>query len=416
MSKALKWPGGLLLVAVLAIGGYWAFVQGRGELASERAKDQPIKAPPRVSRGLGGEAIVTLDPATQERMGLRVEELKGISFRPEVMAYGVLQEDPAGTFAVRAPLSGALVESKERSWPRIGEMLSDGAVVGALSPGLGPLDRVDLSARLAAWRADVEATSASLGAARQSLERLRVLNAENKNVSDRAVQEAVATVKGEEARLQAARETMSLVESALSARPGRAGSVPLIAARGGEVIESPARPGESVSGGDVLLRVERFDRLLASVSVAPGESIDLTSSTARVFVVGYGDHPVTAERVGFVPSVDPKALGEAMLLRLPVEAPGWRPGLAVTAYLPSAGEAREGVEVPRAAVARAMGGAWVYVQSGPDRFVRRGISTDQPTGKGWFVSEGLKAGQRVVVTGAVLLLSEEMKSQIQITE
>jgi len=171
-----------------------------------------------------------------------------------------------------------------------------------------------------------------------------------------------------------------------------------------------------VDAGAALLRIERFDHLLATVSAAPGDLIDLTTTTARVFVVGYEDHPVTAERVSFAPSVDPKTLGASILLRVPVEVPGWRPGVAVTAYLAAAGEAREGVEVPRAAVVRAMGGAWVYVESGADQFMRQGISTDQPTGKGWFVGEGLKAGERVVVTGAVLLLSEEMKSQIQITE
>ena len=47
-------------------------------------------------------------------------------------------------------------------------------------------------------------------------------------------------------------------------------------------------------------------------------------------------------------------------------------------------------------------------------FVRREIQATQPTDDGWFVSNGVKAGERVVASGAQLLLSEELKSQIQV--
>ena len=75
-----------------------------------------------------------------------------------------------------------------------------------------------------------------------------------------------------------------------------------------------------------------------------------------------------------------------------------------------------GVVVPHAAVVYAEGKTWAYVQTGADTFLRREVHLDHLTPEGWFVTSGIAAGERVVVTGAQMLLSEELKSQIQILE
>ena len=50
--------------------------------------------------------------------------------------------------------------------------------------------RFTLSDRLATARAEVESSTAALAAARAALDRARTLNADDKNVSDRVMQEA----------------------------------------------------------------------------------------------------------------------------------------------------------------------------------------------------------------------------------
>ena len=75
-----------------------------------------------------------------------------------------------------------------------------------------------------------------------------------------------------------------------------------------------------------------------------------------------------------------------------------------------------GVVVPRTAVVYAEGKTWAYVQTRADTFMRREVHLDHLTQDGWFVTSGLAASERVVVTGAQILLSEELKSQIQILE
>ncbi len=79
-------------------------------------------------------------------------------------------------------------------------------------------------------------------------------------------------------------------------------------------------------------------------------------------------------------------------------------------------KATRGVVIPRSAVVRFGGKAWAYVQTDEVRFSRREVALDQATEQGWFTTAGFTVGDRVVVAGAQLLLSEEFKSQIQIGE
>ena len=66
--------------------------------------------------------------------------------------------------------------------------------------------------------------------------------------------------------------------------------------------------------------------------------------------------------------------------------------------------------VPRAAVVRMEGSGWVYVlQGNAEDFVRVAVPLDRPAGDGWFVTNGVTASNYVVVTGAQMLLSEELK-------
>lgn len=88
-------------------------------------------------------------------------------------------------------------------------------------------------------------------------------------------------------------------------------------------------------------------------------------------------------------------------------------GEAVTGLIPTAGEPRKGVIVPRAAVVRANGRGWAFVKNEDGKsFTRKPVELDHPLANGWFVAGGFASGDQVVVTGAQVLLSEEMKSTL----
>ena len=416
MNRTLKWVlAGIVGAGIIGLL-LFAFVEGRKELALEREREAPIKVPPRISRTAEGDLAVTIDNVTQKRMGLETATLVSETVRREVAAYGRLQEDPGASFVVRAPITGVLRTTAGRNWPSIGESLSDGVPIGVVEPRLAPIERVDFVTRLSDARGDVEAAEARVTAARAAFERMRTLNADNKNVSDRALQEAEAALKVEEARLAAARRNVAQLEAASASQAAGTSPMPLIVARGGEVVEVLARPNEAIESGQPVLRVVRFDSLLARVDVPAGEIVDRNLTMARIVAVGQEDRPFTGQPVSLASSIDPATLGEGFVFRLSGSPRSLRPGTAVIAYLRAPGASEEVVVVPYSAVMRFAGKTWVYRQLADDRFSRHEVGIDRSTDKGFLVSDGLKPGERVVVRGGQLLLSEEQKSQIQVGE
>lgn len=413
MNKPLR----LVLIAALAIAAAVLLVSGfdRGRKEPDQ-EEPPIASPPRVSTSPSGETVIALDTDTQARIGLKAEALPGRSVPVEFVAYGALQEDPSRSFVVRAPVAGTLRRAAGGDWPSLGETLKAGQVVGRIEPRLAPVDRVNLRERLASAQADVDSLSASLGASRAAYQRTKALNAEDKNVSDRAVQEAEARLKSDEARLQAARETVALMHSSLNADgQSPVGMLPLVAETGGQVVEVPAHPDEAIESGQAVLRLSRFDQLLAKVDLPAGHAVALPVSNARIVVIGHEDQPLTGVAVAVGAAVDPKTQGQSLLFRIRDAGPSLRPGMAVTAYLAERGAPRSGVILPRSSIVRFAGAAWAYVQTAPGRFTRRRIALEYVTRGGWFTTS-LRGGESIVVVGAQTLLSEELRSQIQVGE
>ena len=411
MNRIVKLALVTLAAAAIVGGLVWSFLAHRAELAGEQQSDQAIKNPARVARGPGGETVVKFDRETQRRMDIRTEALVAVTRRQEVAAYGHLEEDPSRSFVLRAPVAGTVQGAAERSWPNTGQTFADRSIVGVIEPRLAPADRITLADRLATLKAETQSGSVALATAQAALDRARTLNSDDKNVSDRAVQEAEARVAGEKARLDAATQSVKLIESSLA--PTHDAALPLELEGGGQVVEVLAHPGESVESGQPILRVTRFDRLLARVDVPAGETVAPALTTATIAPLGLEDRPIRGERVALAASVDPKTQGQPFLFRLSDSSSTLRPGLSVTAYLEIPGPVRHGVLVPRASVIRQSGKAWVYVQITDQLFARREVALEEPLKEGWF-SRSLSPSDHVVTTGAQTLLSEEFKSQIQV--
>jgi multidrug efflux pump subunit AcrA (membrane-fusion protein) len=356
------------------------------------------------------EPGVTLKSDARARAGIQTEALAERPLHPELIAYGTLMADPAESFVVRASSSGTLRASRER-WPAIGQNISAGAAFGSIEPRLAPADRVSLNTQLSTARADLNAGHAAVSAAQTAYDRARSLNADNKNVSDRAVQEAASKLAAEQAREAGLRASVATLERATSDSNALEGQ-PVTAERGGEVTEVLAQPGEWVEQGAALVRLQRFDRLLARVNLAVGDRLPSAAPSALIVPAGYENMaPLSAASAGIAAEADAHAQGLPLLFRLDRVYPGLRPGIAVTARFALPGAAGGGVVVPRRALVQYEGKFWVYVQTKPDRFTRRSVPADLPAADGLLAAHGFAPGDRIVVTGAQTLLSEEFKSR-----
>ncbi len=370
---------------------------------AKHAASQPVSHNPQ------GESVVSLDEEGQKHAGIVVQPLAAASLQPELTAYGRLEEDPSQSFTLRAPVAGIIKTPDSASWPHLGQKLENGVSVGQIEPRLGPVERTDLASRLSTARGEVEEVSAELSAAVASYENKKKLNIQEEIVSQRTLEEAKAKVQGQEARLKAAQETAHLIENSLSATTGPTGPLMLTLATGGDVVELSARPGESVEAGQAILRVARYDLLIARVELPVGENLNPQPARARVVVVGHESKPLSAQTAALAPAINPLTGGQAFFFRIASGDLALRPGSAVTAYLALPGEAQKGVTVPRSAVVRLGGKSWVYLQTDKEQFTRRAVENLRPTEAGWFVA-GLNEGQSVVVIGAQSLLSMEFTS------
>ena len=346
---------------------------------------------------------VTLKPGAQVLAGLKVQPLAAHAQQPEFVAYGKLEEDPSASFTVRAPHSGTLrLAAPNQPWPAPGQSLPAHTTIGLIEPRLQLADRLNLNTQLAAARADLNAALAAVAATQLVYDRTRALNADNKNVSDRAVQDAAASLAAAKTREAGARSVIQMLETSL-ASAATSDIRYVTVERGGDVVEVVAQPGESIEQGTPLVRLAQLDHLLVRIDLAMGDHLPASGGTATIIAAGFETQPpLGAER-----------LGNTLLYRLRQTRPGLRPGNAVTAHftLPGKGGGEGTVLIPRSAIVQQDGRLWVYVQTKPNRFARKPVPLDMPAAAGFLAAHGFAAGDQLVVTGAQTLLSEEFKSK-----
>ena len=145
------------------------------------------------------------------------------------------------------------------------------------------------------------------------------------------------------------------------------------------------------------------------VDLPAGASVAAPPTAARLLTLEEGAKPVSAKLLGHAPTVDPLGQGRGFLFLVSPNPARLAPGQAVTGLLSLPGEVESGVTLPRAAVLRHNGAAWVYLQTSETTFGRKEIILERPLAEAWFVREPLKPGDRVVVVGAQQMLSEELK-------
>jgi hypothetical protein len=306
------------------------------ELESEREK--PVAAKSRVKPGANGEATLTLEDEAQNRIALQVEPVRPAKLDPELKGFG----------------------------------------------------RVLDPAPLAALAAELASAQAALAASEKEFDRLKLLNAQEKNASDRAVQMAEATARRDQILVESVRTRLAL-------------------AWGQAVADQAGLPA-------FVRSLSSLDRVVVRLDLPAGEVLPAPPVSARIVLASLEEHSIPAQFLGPAPAVDAQVQGQGFLFLAQASSPRLAFGKTVTGYVQLPGERLSGFVVPDSAVVRHAGQGWVYVQTHPDTFMRRRIPLDHRTDTGWFVPEGVAANERVVVSGAQALLSEEQKYQIKLLE
>lgn len=265
--------------------------------------------------------------------------------------------------------------------------------VRALATVLPVSDLTALHTELVGARAQAVAADVAAAASAAEYRRLRVLHDQEQDVSDKALQAGEVAWRADQAKAVAAHAAADAAQQIA------------IQQWGAELVRAAATEAplytRLATQREVLLQVT------VPADVAPG------TPPATVRVQKPRNTSVTARRVGAATRTDPRLQGPSYFYAAPAD--GLLPGASLTAFLPM-GKPTQGALIPASAIVWWQGRPWVYTRHDPTHFVRRELPADARTGDGWFLPPGFAHGEAVVVTGAQLLFSEELRAQIQVGE
>ncbi len=343
--RKLKIILAIIISVAVVILLIWAFTRGPKQSVLEA---QPPKGGSRVSKQ--AEENVVMNGLAQKRNGIIVAPLEAVVHSESLQAYGVvLRLTPLADLRKSYVLAKAQVEDA--------------------------LTKVDVSKR--------------------EYERLKALNEDDKNVSDKDLQSSEANWRSAEINLRASQEVL----------PALRGTVQQ---EWGEVI------GRWLfEGSPAFYRLIQQEDFLVQITLPA--SAHISSAPETISVQPPDGTLVSAHFLSPSPLTDPHIQGRSFFYVAPSRGTNLLPGMNVAASMP-AGPQVSGFVIPESAIVWWQGWAWVYTQKGEERFVRRRVTAKTPVRKGYFVTKGFKRGERIVAKGAQLLLSEEFRTKTQADE
>lgn len=252
--------------------------------------------------------------------------------------------------------------------------------IPALGAVLDPTPLLRLSGNIATLKAQVAAAKAKVVLERQQMSQASSLF-QHQTTSLANYQKAAEDLAANEALLAVAR-----------------------AKRAAELAATQATWGVVMAGilrhdGEPLPQLVAGKAMLVGLSLPPG--VALTSPPRRVEAEA-ADVRFPLRLISPVPGMLGRYPGQSFLYQASAQ-PGVPIGTTVSATLPT-GPERTGVLVPGSAVIWQHGHALVFRAVKGNRYEPVPISTDAPSGNGYFVAGGLAPGDRIAVRGGDILL------------
>lgn len=343
------------LQALLIVVLFWMLIfYGKDEYETyQTTQKEEIDGLNRVSEKEGVN-IVSLSSAVQKNSGISTAKVSETSFKGEVKSFGnVVSID-------------ALIEAK---------------------------------AHYLSLKTEIDNGRAASDQNLKQYQRLKTLNMDDKNVSDLAVQEALATINADKAKMTSNALQIKNLQSSMQLQWGA-----VLA----QLILNDKLPPH-VAG--LLNR----NHALVQVSLPFSTATPKANSTINITPLNESLSPIKAIYISAAAQTDSHGFGKTFYYSAPAEQ--LRIGMRVNVEATSSAQNANGIIIPSSAVVWYAGKPWAYFKqsvnkNGQDLFVRKPISADTEVDSGWF-NQGLNNESEVVVNGAQLLLSEEFKSLIK---
>ena len=349
MTKKSLWIIAIQTLVIIAL--FWVLVfYGRDEYEALQAADE--EAVETLSRVIeqSGLQMVQLNLAAQKNSGISVQPLSAYTYQGSIKALGTVIS-------------------------------------------IQPL--IDYNSQYQQLKAQLSLAESALPNHQLQYQRYKQLNEDDKNVSDKVVQEAYALVVNDQTQIRATQSQLKALEDTMIAQWGKA-----LAA----MITHPQSSSE-------LQELLHQQRVLVQVSYPLAVKNVASQPVIHLSPIHDQIEPIAAHYVSQSIQTDVSNIGKTYFYSAPADY--LRIGMRVNVASEQSGNNQhQGVSVPNNAIVWHAGLAWVYVKSKPDTFLRKPVSVATEIDGGWF-DDSLQPGTEVVTRGAQLLLSEEFKFQIK---
>jgi cobalt-zinc-cadmium efflux system membrane fusion protein len=344
--------------------------------------------------GHGEELTLTTEEA--ERAGVKVEELKPQAIDDVVVVTATIQPDADRLAHVAPRIEGRITAAPAK----LGDRVRAGQMLAAL-------DSVDVGEAHAAW---VQAQS-ELRIAEADYKRAEALNAEE-IIARKDFLRAQSDRDKAAAGLRAAADKLRLLGGTPNAGGGSASGFAVTAPFAGTVIEKKATLGELGRPGEPLFTIADLRRVwiqadlpeaaLAKVRLGANAKVSVPAYPGETFA-GRVDH------LGAVLNKETRTVAARIVV--PNADERLKPEMFATATIEVAGDKRELLSLPAAAIVLMQGQPTVFVYE-QGAYEMRAIEPGERSGGRTVVKGGLKPGEQVVTAGAYALKARKLKSQL----
>ena len=343
---------------------------------------------------LQADGSIRLTDADRAALGLMVQPAAEEPLPNATLRFGRVVSPPANDAQVVAPVTGRITRPPQ---VQLGTTVSAGATLLEIQPALDVADRISVGTQAAQRQGDIAVTERELTKAEADAARARALSPQIVSAAQlQQAETAVATARAKLEGLQGAR---------LAETTARTETVPVTASIAGTVADLTATVGSLVNRGDVLARIVTSGPLWVDVSVPPddpiGDRYELITATGTI--------PARLLSRGRLTDV-----GGTRTDRLAIDATDastLTPGTSVSVRVGH--DATRGIVVPESALVPGVETDTIFVEVSSGAFAPRPVHVAARFAGHVRLVSGLKAGDRVVVRGAMALQGELVRNQLR---
>ena len=342
------------------------------------------------------ESELTLTSEEAARAGIKVEEVKPQPLGETITVTATIRPD-ADRLAHVAPR----IEGRITAVPaKLGDKVRAGQA-------LAMLDSVAVGEAHAAW---IEA-QAELGIAEADYKRAESLNAEE-IIPRKDYLRAKTDRDKAAAALRAAADRLRLLGGSPNASGTAVSAFAVTAPFAGTVIEKKATLGELASPSEPLFSVADLSRVWIQADLPESALAKVRiGANAKVTVPAYpGEH--FSGRVGHIgAALDKDTRTVAARIEVANADGRLKPEMFATATIEVAGDKREAISLPDAAIVLMDGRPTVFVYA-QGAYEAREVEPGERSGGRTVLKSGLMAGDQVVTSGSYALKARKLKSQL----